>query len=463
MRRFRSTSNVKPQRFRASHSQSSSRIGPADPNWVRSFQPRAHRTFVSSGRGFDIRPVIDPHYWTMRAPHGSPLLVRPDGSTETLERIPFEQKRNDPRRYDETWLQEKLYANPEVLPVAEIDRAFAPAFPLARELPTPVGPIDLVLISPSGYLTLVETKLWRNPEARRQVVGQIIDYAKEFTKWRLGDLRTSLRGAMMCSAAENLFAYVQEQGVDTTEQEFLDTLAGNLERGRLLLMLVGDGIRESVQDIADYLQRFAQLQFALGLVDLAVYQRSDGSRLLVPRVVSRTREVTRAVIRIEGVGAASVAHVEVAPDEPEKPGSERFTLSEADFMAQLERESGASARAVVMQVLDFMREVGLEPDYRQSSFTARLANPSGGVPFSLFNVDTNGTIVFGYLRSQLERYGLPLTIQESYASEISRAYGVRLDKWGYPNSISFKKYRDNPDTFKRAVTQAVRALQTVEA
>jgi hypothetical protein len=399
----------------------------------------------------------------MRPHHGSPLLIHPDGSTETLARIPLEQNRDDPRRYDEIWVQENLYAHPEVLPIAEIDRAFAPAYPLAREVPTPVGPIDLVLISPSGFLTLVETKLWRNPDARRQVVGQIIDYAKEFTKWTLGDLQSALRGALECSARDDLFTYLKKRGADTTEQEFLDALAVNLERGRLLLTLVGDGIRESVQEMADYLQKFAQLQFVLGLVDLAVYQRSDGSRLLVPRVVSRTREVTRAVIRIEGVGAANVAHIEVAPDEQRLPGSERFTLSEADFMTQLERAPAASARAGVLQILDFMNEVGLEPDYKESSFTARLANPSGGFPFSLFSVDTAGTISFGHLRSQIERYGLPLTIQEAYASEISRAYGVRINEWGYPNTVSFKKYRDDPDAFKRAVTQAIHALQTTEA
>ena len=34
-----------------------------------------------------------------------------------------------------------------------------------------------------GYITLVETKLWRNPDARRSVVAQIIDYAKELADW----------------------------------------------------------------------------------------------------------------------------------------------------------------------------------------------------------------------------------------------------------------------------------------
>ena len=43
-----------------------------------------------------------------------------------------------------------------------------------------------------GYLTLVETKLWRNPEARRTVVAQIIDYASHLSTWTYDDLRQAV-------------------------------------------------------------------------------------------------------------------------------------------------------------------------------------------------------------------------------------------------------------------------------
>lgn len=260
----------------------------------------------------------------VRAAHGSPLIVNADGTSDALKRIPFEQGVSDAVRYDETWLQKVIFQNPDVLPITEIDRSFAPALPVAREVPTAAGPIDVVLASPTGFVTLVETKLWRNPEARRTVVGQIIDYAKEFAKWGPSDLYSALRESPECAPTGDLYTYLQRDSSDVSQQDFSDTLALNLERGRLLLLLVGDGIRESVRDIAEYLQRFAQLQFTLGLVDLAVYQRSDGSRLVVPRVVSRTREVTRAVIRIESAVPGIVTHVDTSPEADHGPsGSER--------------------------------------------------------------------------------------------------------------------------------------------
>lgn len=46
-------------------------------------------------------------------------------------------------------------------------RREAPLLSLGREIPTPVGSIDNLFLSRNGYLVVVETTLWRNPEARR--------------------------------------------------------------------------------------------------------------------------------------------------------------------------------------------------------------------------------------------------------------------------------------------------------
>jgi len=50
----------------------------------------------------------------------------------------------------------------------------------------PFGPI---LYENGGRLAVVEVKLWRNPEARRKVVAQILDYAKELSNWDYEDLQ----------------------------------------------------------------------------------------------------------------------------------------------------------------------------------------------------------------------------------------------------------------------------------
>jgi hypothetical protein len=49
------------------------------------------------------------------------------------------------------------------------------------ELPLPSGYVDNLYATPDGDLIVGETKLFRNPEARREVVAQIIDYAKDLS------------------------------------------------------------------------------------------------------------------------------------------------------------------------------------------------------------------------------------------------------------------------------------------
>ena len=102
-----------------------------------------------------------------------PVLVSGD-SVVSLKRIPLSNG-----TFKEVWMQELLEKAPDILPSGHIDGVFAPLICVAREVEVNSGYIDILYISAKGYLVIVETKLWRNPEAKRQVVSQIIDYAKD--------------------------------------------------------------------------------------------------------------------------------------------------------------------------------------------------------------------------------------------------------------------------------------------
>jgi hypothetical protein len=101
------------------------------------------------------------------------------GASKPMKRIHFSKSAAQSADYDEAWLQRLIMAHPRLLPVDQIEPAFADLVPICMELPTPSGYLDNLLVTASGDLALVECKLWRNPEARREVIGQIIDYAKE--------------------------------------------------------------------------------------------------------------------------------------------------------------------------------------------------------------------------------------------------------------------------------------------
>ncbi|MGO6727342.1 hypothetical protein ACCS45_04345 [Rhizobium ruizarguesonis] len=234
-------------------------------------------------------------------------------------------------------IQELIHRHPLCLPIGEIDPMFAGAIAICRELTTPAGPIDNFLITPSGLPVIVECKLWRNPEGRREVIGQILDYSKELTKWSSSDVqrevskRTGRKGSVVLDL-------VREAGHEVDEIAFNDALTFNLRRGRFLLLIVGDGIREGVEAIADYLQTHAGLHFTLGLVEMPVYSTPSGEKLIVPRVLARTQAITRTVISIpdgmtiadaeddEGDAAYSVAETPERTEARERRREIRYSF-----------------------------------------------------------------------------------------------------------------------------------------
>jgi hypothetical protein len=118
------------------------------------------------------------------------------GASKPMKRISFSKNAPESAAYDEAWLQRLIMSHPRVLPVDQIERAFEDLIPICMELPTTSGGyLDNLLITPRGDLALIECKLWRNPEARREVVGQIIDYAKDLSAWTYEKLQGAISRA----------------------------------------------------------------------------------------------------------------------------------------------------------------------------------------------------------------------------------------------------------------------------
>jgi len=235
-----------------------------------------------------------------------------------------------------------MFDNPNLLPVDEIEPAFSPLIPVSRELPTPSGPLDLLFINPSGMLTLVECKLYRNPEARRKVVGQILDYAKEFSQWSYEDLEEAIKAP---GEEFDLYKLANQFSGEIEEEVFIDTVSRNLKRGRFLLLILGDGIREGVESISEFLQMHANLNFAFALVEETIYSipESMGEGFLVqPRVIARTVEIERALIQLE-----HESMVMESLSKPQKTASKegsRIKITEEEFYNELKQADSKASQ-----------------------------------------------------------------------------------------------------------------------
>lgn len=198
--------------------------------------------------------------------------------------------------WDEARLRDLIFAHPAILPLREIDPRAGTPVPLCTEMRCGAGRIDCVFCDAFGHLTLVECKLWRNPEARRKVVAQILDYAAEMRGWTTADIEREVNART--GRVEALFARVG--GADQGEAAFNDAVARNLREGRFTLLVVGDGIREEAERLTAFLTRDVSLRFALALVEVKPHELPNGDVIVAATPVVRTREIERLVLAVTG-------------------------------------------------------------------------------------------------------------------------------------------------------------------
>ena len=266
------------------------------------------------------------------------LVILGDEANEArvVRRVPQGQARR------EDVLRDLLFANPAMLPVSEIDPAIGPLIPIARELNVPdVGRIDAFLADGRGHLVIVECKLWRNPQARREVVGQILDYARALARFSYDDLQREVSGSTKRSG-NALYDMVADQDGALDEARFVDQVSRNLAAGRFLLMVVGDGITEGTQRIGEYLVAQPGLAFDFALVEMAQYAWTDPDgaehAIVQPRLLAKTAVIERAVIRNEAsVTIEDLGDEAAAPATNEGAGRKLDTNTQRQWRAFAER------------------------------------------------------------------------------------------------------------------------------
>ena len=227
--------------------------------------------------------------------YGDMIRLNGDGrdTEETLSRIPLGTTVSQ-GGMDESTLADLLFRHPRTLPIASIDKSHDGVVPVCRELFTSAGYLDALYINALGRLTLVEFKLWRNPQARREVIGQILDYTREIASWSYEDLQREVSKSLT-RPGNVLYELVRDSNPEVNEAEFVDNVTRHLRRGEFLLLIIGDGIREGVENIVDFIQQHSGLHFKLALVEAALYRDPNQSIIVQPRILTRTEIVRRDV------------------------------------------------------------------------------------------------------------------------------------------------------------------------
>src|SRR6266496_5267302 len=69
-----------------------------------------------------------------------------------------------------------LEDHPDILPGADINPLIRAIVPIGRQVTAGNNSIDLLFLADTGHLLVVECKLIQNPESRREVVPQLLEY-----------------------------------------------------------------------------------------------------------------------------------------------------------------------------------------------------------------------------------------------------------------------------------------------
>lgn len=327
---------------------------------------------------------------------GTPLWVD-DSSTDATAMIRADL-RGTAGQYDEAWLQDLLHRMPSVIPIEQIEPGFGRLIPLCRELPLTIGggrsgALDNIYVTPGGGLVLIEAKLWRNPEARRSVVAQAMEYAAAVFRLTYEELQTAVLRARSSETQKkaSLFEIASSVEGSIDESEFVDAISRNLRRGRAIVAIVGDGIREDIAPLAELLQSHAGHRFTFALIELAVYQTPHSDvRVIIPSVLAQTALIERGVVYIDDSQSPQRVLVREPATSTSGPVRDRaIGIGEDEFYEILDQRTLGSS-ALVKSLLSKAEEIGVYAD-RQSGLNLKHASPAGH-PLNLGTIDKGGFI-----------------------------------------------------------------------
>jgi hypothetical protein len=135
---------------------------------------------------------------------------------------------------------------------------------VAREVSTSTGGrIDVVAVDQDGVITLCECKLDRNPGSRREVLGQVIEYAASLNGIRFEEFRRMLEVRLGTDPVEAMRDHASD---DFDAVRWGEAVSEALAEGRFRLIIAVDQLTDALKQTVIYLNERAS--FSLVVAEL---------------------------------------------------------------------------------------------------------------------------------------------------------------------------------------------------
>lgn len=293
------------------------------------------------------------------------------------------EKASQARFADEVELQHLLYNSPELV---EWENKGPVVFTKEAALPGS-GYTDLIGVASNGDILLVETKLAKNPEIRRKVIGQILEYAAFLWGTTYNDFNKLFEDR----EGKPIVDLLGDQIADFDCDEFKRAVSKNLGEGRFYLLIAVDEMNDELEKVIAYLSSRGS---GLKLEALAVRVFTQGEiNVLVPQRYGQLNQ----------------------PPPPTDPGK-RLTIEEI-----VERSPDEHTRELVKLTFDGWAAMGhlLEPGTAGLSCKANI----NGAVQPVFWVDPSPSWGIQPLFGALERRGAPSEVVQGYREAVSQLSG----------------------------------------
>ena len=159
--------------------------------------------------------------------------------------------------------------------------------------------IDHLFLDQGGIPTLVEVKRQSDTRLRREVIGQILDYAANYqVSWTWESIKSAFESTCAENGAQHDAVLTDFLDKDVTADQFWNNVKTNLQAGKIRMLIVADHIPTEVRRIVEFLNK--QMDPAEFLaVELRQYT-SGNLRTLVPMVFGQTQEATKKQVPVSG-------------------------------------------------------------------------------------------------------------------------------------------------------------------
>ena len=154
--------------------------------------------------------------------------------------------------------------------------------------------LDHLIIDQDATPTLVEVKRGSNPEIRRTIVGQMLEYAAHASQtWTADEIRRTFEQKAHAQGVDpdEELGKLLKVDEDPNADDFWQTVATNLAAKRLRLLFVADEIPDTLQRVVEFLNE-QMPNIEVLAVEIKQF-RGESTQTLVPRVLGRIAASTR--------------------------------------------------------------------------------------------------------------------------------------------------------------------------